>query len=265
MGCVPHDGACEPHERPRHAVRITRPFLMSRTEVTVGEFRRFARETGYRSDAEVQGRGRMADTRAPDWEWRPLLSWASPLHAGEPAPDDWPAVQVSAGDATQYCQWDGGRLPTEAEWEYAARAGVRDGVYSWGDRHPAEGPPLANGPDRQGAQRMPMWETDSSVDDGYAMLSPVARFPPNAWGLHDMSGNVYEWTADTYDSTAYTQGAPRIDPHVRHPGGSRLARGGTWGYPPTHLRLSFRAHFPDTDFWTATLGFRCVRDLASRP
>lgn len=261
MGCVPNDSACDRFERPQHRVTLTRAYQLARTETTVGEFRQFVSATDFRTEAERAGRGRMADTLAPQWEWRAGLDWLHPIHADSIAPDSWPAVQVSAVDAEAFCRWHGARLPTEAEWERGARGGLTNARFPWGDASlPAtDGVVRANGPDVRLRALLPGWETIDGYDDGYARLAPVARFPPNAYGLHDMSGNVYEWTSDAIDSLRYAAG-DATDPTTVRPSEPRVARGGTWGYPPSHLRVSFRAYFEPTGFWTATLGFRCARD-----
>ncbi len=261
MGCVPGDTQCDEHENPRHRVRLTRAYWMSTTEVTVDAFRRFVRATGHRTFAEREGRGRMFSVTRDQWEWVAGLSWERPLDPKEKTPEDWPVAQVEPADAEAYCRWAGGRLPTEAEWERAARGGREDERFPWGNESLPRvgGRSFANGPDAQTKNRIPQWQTFDGYDDGFAMLAPVARFAPNAYGLHDMAGNVYEWSADRYDATAYATG-PRIDPRGPTSGDSRVVRGGGWGYYPYHLRSSFRGYFPEAGFPTATVGFRCVRD-----
>ena len=264
MGCVSNDTECDTFERPQHGVHISRAFWIAETETTVGQYRAFVTATGFRTAAERAGRGRMADARVPDWEWRPALDWQHPIAADSLAVDNVPVVQLEPADAEAFCRWDGGRLPTEAEWEHAARGRAAGQQYTWGNT-PLPLPrasPYANGPDARLHQRIPSWAYIAGYDDGYATLAPVGRFDPNLNGLFDMSGNVYEWTADGFDSTAYAVGE-RIDPRVVGDTATRVVRGGTWGYPPRHLRISFRGFFPSRDFWTATLGFRCARDRAT--
>jgi formylglycine-generating enzyme len=263
MGCVPADSACGAGERPRHRVRISHSYWFSATEVTVGEFREFERVTGFRSEAERAGRGRMAAHGSGEWSWVRGLSWSHPLHPDSVARDDWPAVQVSAQDAEAYCTWAGGRLPTEAEWERAARGGVEGGLAIWGKAPmPSNrGRQYANGPDESTARVFPRWEVYRGFNDGYAALAPVAHFAPNQLGLFDMAGNVYEWIADYYDSTYYAR-SPTVDPRGPVTGVGHVVRGGGWGYYPSHLRLSFRGVFESEGFWTATVGFRCARDTA---
>jgi formylglycine-generating enzyme required for sulfatase activity len=260
MGCVPADPLCDANEKPRHPVRITQPFLLGSTEVTVGQFREFERASGYRSEAELAGRGRMATHASGEWRWVSGLSWSHPLHPDSAAADDWPAVQVSVRDAEAYCRWAGGRLPTEAEWERAARGGVEGERAIWGNAPmPMNGRRrYANGPDESMKRVFPRWEAYRGYDDGYAALAPVARFPPNRLGLFDMAGNVYEWTADSYDRTYYTR-SPVVDPKPTSTTEGRTVRGGGWGYYPSHLRISFRGFFESEGFWTATVGFRCRR------
>jgi formylglycine-generating enzyme required for sulfatase activity len=260
MGCVPADSLCGAGEKPRHRVRISHAFWLGTTEVTVGQFREFERASGYRSEAELAGRGRMATHASGEWRWVSGLSWSHPLHPDSTAPDDWPAVQVSVRDAEAYCAWDGGRLPTEAEWERAARGAVEGERALWGNAPiPLNGSRrYANGPDESMKRVFPRWEAYRGYDDGHSALAPVGRFAPNRLGLFDMAGNAYEWTADEYDSTYYAR-SPAVDPRNASQGEGRTVRGGGWGYYPSHLRLSFRGVFESDGFWTATLGFRCVR------
>jgi formylglycine-generating enzyme required for sulfatase activity len=230
----------------------------------VAEWRRFARATGYLSEAEQTGRGRMFVLARDAWEWIDGLSWATPIAPGDSAPDSWPAVQVTPADAEAFCRWLGGRLPTEVEWERAARGGEDDRIHVWGDdpRPFQNGRPQVNGPDRLTLGQFPRWKGFTDYTDGYATLAPVGTFPANGSGLEDMAGNVYEWTADSYDSTAYRHSSNHL-PYVPAADTSlRVVRGGGWGYEPDDFRISFRGFFEARDFWTATVGFRCVRDSA---
>ena len=128
MGCVAQDSGCQPDEKPAHEVTISRAFWLGKTEVTVGAFGRFVAEKGYRTTAEVEGWAYAFD--GTKWDKKQGANWRSPGFAQS---DDHPVVDVTWDDAVAYCTWAGGRLPSEAEWEYAARAGEAGHVYVWGD------------------------------------------------------------------------------------------------------------------------------------
>ena len=266
IGCVAEDLRCEPHEFPRKVVRLSADFLMTRTPVTVGAFERFVGETGYvpSSQAGPDGPvGRMyfeLGDGTGEWRWVRGLSWSRPLDPEREADPAWPVVQVTSADAEAYCAWAGGALPTEAQWERAARGGRPGDIHIWGQGEPQQAPePPLNGPDRATAERFPSMETFPAYDDGFAALAPVATFPPNAFGLHDMAGNVYEFTRSRYDERGYADLAA-VDPEGPATGIGLVVRGGAWGYAPAHQRISWRGYFSaDSDFWTATLGFRCAR------
>jgi formylglycine-generating enzyme required for sulfatase activity len=260
MGCVDTDNRCQPHERPRHRVRLRRAFWIGATEVTVGAFRRFITASGFRTRAEVEARGRAWVHANAQWEWIGGLSWAAPLRAGVRAPDQWPVLQVAWDDAASYCRWAGGRLPTEAEWEHSARGG-RDGeIFPWGNepRPEAGGVRYANGPDEGTHQRFPSWSYFAGYRDGYDEAAPVGRFAPNRFGLYDMAGNAWEWVADWYDAS-YFERSPAVDPTGPQSGSAHVVRGGSWGYAPEQHRASERG-FAENGFWTATFGFRCALD-----
>lgn len=242
---------------PQHTVRITAPFAMDRTEITVAAFWRFVEATGFRTDAERDGRGRRWVMALHEWAWVPGLRWSHPLEASRPAPDHWPAVQLSYRDAEAYCRWNGGRLPTEAEWERAARGG-RDGEITAVATQPEVA--AANGPDERLHAVIPEWEYVPGRDDGFAELAPVGQFSANPYGLHDMIGNAYEWTSDTFGDAPYAV-SDSVDPVGLPARPLRVVRGGSWGYYPRHHRFSWRGAFESDGFRTASLGARCAYDL----
>lgn len=260
MGCVVGDSGCETWELPRHQVTLSRNVWMSRTEITVAAYRRFVSATGFRTRAQETGRGRDWNATSGEWEWMAGLTFERPFADGSPLEEQWPAVQIAWHDADAYCRWAGGRLPTEAEWEYGARGG-RDGLkFPWGDAPiPRDaGRDHANGPDERTLQRFPRWDVFTGYDDGFARLAPVVRFAANGFGLHDMAGNAWEWVADWFGDDYYRH-SPAVDPKGPARGSARVVRGGAWGYAPKQHRNSERG-YADPDFRTATFGFRCVFD-----
>jgi sulfatase modifying factor 1 len=217
MGCVPADKECSENEKPRHAITISRPFLMMITPVTVAQYRRFAKATG-RVTASVPELG-------------PAFAQG----------DDHPVVDVVWNDAVAYCSWAGGRLPTEAEWEYAARGGKGGLKYPWGDSISHDNANF------KGTGRRDRWK----------YTSPVGSFEANGFGLFDMVGNVWEWCADLYDENYYAS-SPSVDPQGPSSGSSRVMRGGSWNFDPKSLRISVRGWIVP---WGGcdSGGFRCVR------
>ncbi|MEM1437206.1 MAG: SUMF1/EgtB/PvdO family nonheme iron enzyme, partial [Pseudomonadota bacterium] len=268
MGCVADDPECETHEKPARQVELTRDYWMSQSEVTIAAFRRFVEETGYVPSSELGDsgpRGRMYIDPPGEWRWIPGLSWKRPLDPAAEGNPDWPVVQVTLRDARSYCAWAGGRLPTEAEWERAARGGKEGQRHLWGPEPPeasGRSKPL-NGPDQRTAARFPTMATWDSYDDGFATVAPVMSFTANGYGLFDMTGNVYEYTGTYYAPDSYARQSSRDPNGPSEERDGIVARGGAWGYAPSHQRLSWRGYFSATsDFWTATLGFRCVLDAA---
>jgi formylglycine-generating enzyme required for sulfatase activity len=233
---------------------------MGMTEVTVGAFRRFAAASGVRTRAEVEHRGRAWVHAHKQWDWIAGLTWATPLKATQSAPDAWPALQVAWSDARAYCEWAGGRLPSEAEWERAARGGRDDEIFPWGNaERPQDGSiRYANGPDEATHGVYPSWAFFGGYRDGYPDVAPVAQFAANGFGLYDMAGNAWEWVADWYAENYYAH-SPSVDPRGPASGDAHVVRGGSWGYAPEQHRSSERG-FAETGFWTATFGFRCAID-----
>ena len=216
-------------EHPLHRVRITKPFYLSKHEVTVGQFKEFVADTGYRTEAETDGRGGDGfDVLTNKFEQDdPKYSWRSP---GFPQTDDHPVVNVSWNDARAFCRWLSRRerktygLPSEAQWEYACRAGTVTRFSCGNDAEDLT--VVGNVYDASAKARMPDLAQTISTYDGYAFTAPVGRFQPNAFGLYDMHGNVAEWCADWYDEEYYSR-SPTADPAGFNAGTSRVFRGGS--------------------------------------
>ncbi len=240
-------------ELPLHPVRITRSFYMGVTEVTVGQFRQFVRETQYKTDAEKGEGGMIWSNKEERWLAQKGMKWDSvPWQIAE----DQPVVFVSWNDAKAFCRWLSRkekrvyRLPTEAEWEMACRGGAAWVRYPWGNRLPGDHD--CNFGD--GNPKLP--ESLTTVDDGYQYVSPVGTYQPNAFGLHDMAGNVMEWVEDYYDRN-YFESSPLEDPKGPPKGVSRVNKGGNWFASPADGRCAFRGFSgPEMSFWN--LGFRVV-------
>jgi formylglycine-generating enzyme len=246
-----------PSEKPAHQVTVS-SFWIDRHEVTVADFARFVAATGYVTEAERFGQSAVFDIEAGGWQMVDGASWREPEGPGSVARPDEPVTQVSWNDAASYARWAGKRLPSEAEWEYAARGGADGSTYAWGEELAPRGAHLAN-----------IWQgTFPSVNtgaDGFLRRAPVGSFPKNSFGLFDMAGNVWEWCGDWFEE-GYYAAAAASDPKAGNPKGpaageERVIRGGSWmcsenfcqGY-----RVAARSHAtPDSAM--NNLGFRCVR------
>jgi len=193
-------------EAPFRSVKL-RPFWIDATTVTNARFAKFVQETGYRTEAEILGNSFVfyafladktdngnAVSTAPWWRLTEGACWHRPAGTDMdmPALPDHPVVHVSWNDAQAFATWAGGRLPTEAEWEHAARGGRRDAIYPWGDTPP----------DDTDFFPCNIWQGQfpetNSAKDGYTGTAPAKSFPPNSFGLYNMVGNIWEWTAQSF-------------------------------------------------------------------
>jgi formylglycine-generating enzyme required for sulfatase activity len=263
MGAQPGEEDSLPAEKPAHNVRFDRGFAMARTETTVGEFRRFVAATGYRPRAERRGNSTVYDERSGNLVRRSNVDWRHD-YIGAPAGDDMPVLHVSARDAEAYAAWisqqTGERysLPSEAQFEYAMRAGTT-GPFPWNTRvPPASAGNITGARDRSPSGRT--WRNAfAGYSDGYWGPAPAGRFAPNAFGLHDLAGNVSEWVADCWHEgyrRAPTDGQPWVNPGCRQ----RVIRGGAWLAAPAQVRAAWRLS-TDGDTTNARVGFRLVREL----
>lgn len=177
----------------------------------------------------------------------PTCTPASPKH---------PAWFVTWTEADAYCKAVGKRLPTEAEFEFASRAGTST-IWPWGDTL-AQGCKYANIADLALRKAFKRWVV-TNCDDGSALIAPVGGYKPNAWGLQDMTGNVWHWTADWF-STTYYQTSPRENPKGPASGSGRVMRGGSWMGSPEATRSAFRDGFAPDGRYPGSIGFRCASD-----
>ncbi len=298
MGAIAGDSHARPDEGPRHRVAVD-AFWMDQTEVTNAQFRRFVEATGYKTTAERPPDWEELRKQLPPgtpkppndvlvagsvvfqppagavplnnigawWVFVAGASWRMPHGLGSSidGKDHYPVVQVSWDDASAYAKWTGKRLPTEAEWEWAARGGLVDAIYTWGNEGVDQGKPKAN--IYQG--RFP---DHNEGKDGFMDAAPVKQFAPNGYGLYDMAGNVWEWCSDWYHVDYYAECAKLG--LARNPEGpaqsfdpdepaapKRVQRGGSFlcheSYCASYRASARMKASPDTGL--SHSGFRCVR------
>ena len=268
MGNPRDDGYPQDGERPVHEVELS-PFAIGAGPVTNAEFTEFVSRTGYVTGAERTGWSFVfamflpedfpptrAIERAPWWRQVFGAQWRFP-EGPESSIDgrvDHPVVHVSWDDAAAYCEWAGGRLPTESEWEFAARGGLAGAQFPWGDELEPGGTHMMNV--FQGA--FPELNTEA---DGWAGTSPVGSYPANGYGLFDTTGNVWEWCADEFSPDRYELGAAAGP--VGQPGGEpRVIRGGSYLCHASYCRRyrvdARSSNTPDSS--SGNTGFRLAAD-----
>lgn len=255
-------------ESPPRRVRV-KPFLIGAGAVTNAEFARFQTATGYVTEAESIGWSFVFAAQVPDsvgptrgvpevqwWRrvdgsnWRDINGPGTQAEAWHP---DHPVVQVSWSDARAYADWVGGRLPTEAEWEHAARGGLDDARYPWGDREP----------DETGFLPCNIWQgrfpAHNTCADGFATTAPALSFAPNGYGIHNMCGNVWEWTAEPFRLRSLKAEARA---RMADLAGYKLLKGGSflchWSYCHRYRIAARTGNSPDSA--TTHQGFRVVWD-----
>ena len=271
MGTDDKDGFPSDGEGPIRKVTVN-PFYMDECTVTNAEFKSFIDATGYITEAEkfgwsfvfyqflspkTAGRVTQQVQQTPWWMVVEGASWNHPEGLDSTIDDrlDHPVIHVSWNDAQAYCKWVGKRLPTEAEWEFAARGGLEQKKYPWGDE-------LTPG----GVHKCNIWQgsfpNTNTIDDGYAGTAPAKSFPTNGYGLYNIAGNVWEWCSDWFGVNTYKNGG-RKNPQGPKTGDMRVMRGGSYLCHYTYCnryRVAARtSNTPDSS--TGNIGFRCVADV----
>lgn len=238
-----------PNEKPVHEVTVD-PFYIDKSPVTVEQFRHFVDVTGYKTEAEKFGDSGVFHFESQQWQLLPGATWEEPFGPDGPdAEDNHPVTHVSWNDAVAYASWAGKRLPTEAEWEYAARSGKNIGEkFSWGNEVSVEENYFAN--TWQGSLDAP------ETKDGYLFTSPVGVFGENEAGMTDMGGNVWQWCANNYKPYPGNTEPVREDPNVK------VIRSGSFFYD-ANGKESFSVSGRSMNSHETSLfntGFRCAKN-----
>ena len=240
-----------PNERPVHKV-ILKSFYLDKTPVTVGQFRKFVEATGFKTDAERFGDSGVFDYSTQSWSLVPGAFWKFPLGKNKPqSEDNHPVTQVSWNDAVAFAQWAGKRLPSEAEWEYAARCGGKSNSrFSWGDRLMVNEKYQAN-----------VWQGNDVSSpqgaDGFVNTSPVGYYGDSPCGLTDMGGNVWNWCSDVYEPYAGNKDPFELNNQLR------AIRGGSFLFDQNGENSYSVSGRASNTFETSLFntGFRCARDV----
>jgi formylglycine-generating enzyme required for sulfatase activity len=265
-----------PEERPSHRVSVD-GFWMDRCPVTNDRFARFVESTGHVTFAEIVPNADDYPGALPEMlyagslvfvkpagpvdrrqiaNWWQFMRGADWQHPQGPASSlehraDHPVVHIAFSDAAAFAKWEGKDLPTEAEWEFAARGGLDGAPYAWGDEFLPGGRHMAN-----------TWQGEfpwsNLRSDGHEGTSPVNAFPPNGYGLYDMIGNVIEWNNDFYDPEYYAF-MPKVNPKGPETGVYRSVRGGGWAEGRGEKLSNYYRNFSDPETRSATIGFRCAK------
>ncbi len=264
MGSSANERGRLDHEGPRHRVVLDGGLALGRFEVTVGQFRLFVEETGHRTDAERAGRAKIYDPRTRRITDQPGINWRMD-YQGQRAEENLPVIHVSWRDAQAYVDWlsektgEPYRLPSEAEFEYALRAGSQ-WAYPWGADLPTEPHENLAGDGDQSPTQARWAVSFPDYADGHWGPAPVGQFPANAMGLHDMGGNVMEWTADCWHDSyvrAPADGSAWVNRGCRQ----HVVRGGSWASTPVLARSAHRLPMPANQS-DVRVGFRVARDLS---
>jgi len=247
MGSAARASGANANEKPQHTVYLD-TFWIDRTEVTVAQFRAFVQSSGYQTSAEKQGWAYAWVESAKEWQKVNGADWQHPFGPGSSAEEDHPVVQVSWVDAMAYCEWAGGSLPTEAQWEKAAR-GTDGRTYPWGNVFDGTWLNYCDARCESG---------DRDFDDGYRYTAPVGSYPAgiSPYGALDMAGNVWEWTADRYDEDYYAD-SPAQNPAGPESGQYRVLRGGSWNHDRSGMRAAYRLEGSPGDR-VDNFGYRCA-------
>jgi formylglycine-generating enzyme len=274
MGTNSAEGFPADGEGPVREVTLD-PFYIDAAPVTNVWFAEFARASGYRTEAEQFGwsfvfQAHIPEERraelvndtvlaAPWWCKVPGATWEHPEgpDSSIQGREEYPVTHVSWNDAREFARWAGKRLPTEAEWEFAARGGLEQNRFPWGDELTPGGRHVCN-----------IWQgefpTRDLAEDGYAGTSPVHAFPPNAYGLSSVSGNTWEWCADWFHPAYHLVGV-RTNPSGPSIGKARVMKGGSYlchaSYCNRYRVAARTSNTPDSS--TTNIGFRCVRDVVT--